>query len=526
LAGDVSFLTTTLVAIDVVLAGLFWSLMAEDNVLGQLIRKVLYVGFFALLLNNFASLADVIFSSFAGLGLKASAATISATDLMRPGFVAATGFKASQPLLDQAGSLMGFTSFFDNVVTITVLLIAWLIVLLAFFILSVQLFITIIEFKLTTLADFVLVPFALFGKTSFLAERVLGNVMTSGIKLMVLAIIVGVGSTLFGTISAPPTGDITLEQAASHNLEGYHLLIVSKETTAVLFVIAAAGAWGLTGVLSKYLLGAAAPMIVVLIQLISSTLVSWVIIAIKFEEVEISGEFLLASALGVLHPGLSTTLGIVGLVHLDASISSTIWALEAAMTMVLASMMLGERLSVIQIALTIVSVGGVFFTTMSGDQTRDLAESLYGASLVLIAVACCALYAVFSRQISKDSAAEPLPFVTGQQTTGLLVSLAMFPFHWSADRLGDLNAISIDILVVCALTGTLAFLVAMGLFLAALRYLSAGFASSFLILTPIFGLASAFLLLGEVLTGWQWIGVTIILMSVLGIQCANAISDR
>ena len=218
LAGDVSFLTTTLVAIDVILAGLFWSLMAEDNVLGQLIRKVLYVGFFALLLNNFSSLADIIFSSFAGLGLKASAATISATDLMRPGFVAATGFAASRPLLDQAGSLMGFTSFFDNVVTIVVLLLAWFIVLLAFFVLSVQLFITIIEFKLTTLAGFILVPFALFGKTSFLAERVLGNVMTSGIKLMMLAIIVGVGSTLFGTITAPPAGDITLEQAASYIL--------------------------------------------------------------------------------------------------------------------------------------------------------------------------------------------------------------------------------------------------------------------------------------------------------------------
>jgi type IV secretion system protein TrbL len=132
--------------------------------------------------------------------------------------VAGTGFTASQPLLDQAGSLMGFTSFFDNVVTIVVLLLAWIIVLLAFFVLSVQLFITIIEFKLTTLAGFILVPFALFGKTSFLAERVLGNVMTSGIKLMVLAIVVGVGSTLFGTITAAPTGDITLEQAAAHIL--------------------------------------------------------------------------------------------------------------------------------------------------------------------------------------------------------------------------------------------------------------------------------------------------------------------
>src|SRR5665213_4314148 len=113
---------------------------------------------------------------------------------------------------------MGFTSFFDNVVTIVVLLLAWFIVLLAFFILSVQLFITIIEFKLTTLAGFVLVPFALFGKTSFLAERVLGNVMTSGIKLMVLAIVVGVGSTLFGTLTTAPIGDITLQQAAAHIL--------------------------------------------------------------------------------------------------------------------------------------------------------------------------------------------------------------------------------------------------------------------------------------------------------------------
>jgi len=193
--------------------------------------------------------------------------------------------------------------------------------------------------------------------------------------------------------------------------------------------------------------------------------------------------------------------------------------------MALASMMLAEKLRVIQIVLTIVSVGGVFFTTMNGDQTKDLAESLYGALLALIAVASCAMYTVFSRQISRDSAAEPLLLVAGQQTIGLLVSFAMFPFHWSIERLSDLNAISIDTWLVCALSGNLTFLVAMGRFLAALRHLSAGFASSFLILTPVFGLASAFLLLGEVLTGWQWVGVLIILMSVLGIQHANSNSE-
>ncbi|MCC6776959.1 MAG: P-type conjugative transfer protein TrbL [Hyphomicrobiales bacterium] len=215
LAGDVAFLTGILIALDIVLAGLFWALMGEDNVPAQLIRKVLYVGFFAFLLGNFSTLADIIFRSFANLGLKASAASITAQDLMRPGFVADTGFTASRPLLDKAGELIGFTSFFNNFVTIVVLMLAWLIVLLAFFVLAVQLFITIIEFKLTTLAGFVLVPFALFGKTAFLAERVLGNVITSGIKLMVLAIIIGIGSNIFSTIVTPVSGEITLNHAVS-----------------------------------------------------------------------------------------------------------------------------------------------------------------------------------------------------------------------------------------------------------------------------------------------------------------------
>jgi type IV secretion system protein TrbL len=214
LAGDVAFLTTVLVAIDITLAGIFWAMYGDENVPVQLIRKVLYVGFFALLLNNFKGLADIVFQSFAGLGLKASGTAMTATDLMRPGFVASAGFTASRPLLEKAGELIGITTFFSNFVTIAVLLLAWVIVLLAFFVLAVQLFIAIIEFKLTTLAGFVLVPFALFGQTAFLAERVLGNVISSGIKLMVLAIVVGIGSSIFGTL-VRPTADITLTQAAS-----------------------------------------------------------------------------------------------------------------------------------------------------------------------------------------------------------------------------------------------------------------------------------------------------------------------
>jgi len=88
------------------------------------------------------------------------------------------------------------------------------VVLLAFFVLAIQLFITLIEFKLTTLCGFVLIPFGLFGKTAFMAERVLGNVVSSGIKVLVLAVIIGIGSTLFAEFTAAiGSAEPTIEDA-------------------------------------------------------------------------------------------------------------------------------------------------------------------------------------------------------------------------------------------------------------------------------------------------------------------------
>jgi type IV secretion system protein TrbL len=198
LGPDVAFLTSVLVGIDITLAGLFWAMGGEDDIIGRFLKKILYVGAFALILGNFQRLSEIIFRSFSGLGITAGGGALNADDLLRPGRLAGIGFEAAWPLLGQASDMLGFTSFFDNFLTIVILLIAWLFVIVAFFILAIQLFVTIIEFKLTTLAGFILVPFALWNRTGFLAERVLGNVITSGIKVMVLAVIVGIGSGFFG----------------------------------------------------------------------------------------------------------------------------------------------------------------------------------------------------------------------------------------------------------------------------------------------------------------------------------------
>jgi len=120
---------------------------------------------------------------------------------------------------------MGYWSFFENFIQIACMLFAWALVLLAFFVLAVQLFVTLIEFKLTTLAGFVLIPFGLFGKSAFMAERVLGNVISSGIKVLVLAVIIGIGSTLFSQFTAGFGGATpTIDQAMAIVLAALSLL--------------------------------------------------------------------------------------------------------------------------------------------------------------------------------------------------------------------------------------------------------------------------------------------------------------
>ena len=82
LGGDVGFLTTILIGIDITLAGLFWALGGEDDVIAKFLKKILYVGVFALILNSFSTLSDIIFRSFAGLGLTAVYVYLAAAALL------------------------------------------------------------------------------------------------------------------------------------------------------------------------------------------------------------------------------------------------------------------------------------------------------------------------------------------------------------------------------------------------------------------------------------------------------------
>lgn len=225
--GDVRWLAATLIAIDITVAGLFWVMAPDEDILARLIKKTLYIGAFAFILGNFNNLAQIVFNSFAGLGLKAGGGSLTQAQLLQPGHLAQMGIDAGKPILDFISGLMGFTSFFENFVQIVILLIAWTIVIISFFVMAIQLFVSLIEFKLTTLAGFVLVPFGLFGRTAFLAEKVLGNVVSSGVKILVLAVIIGIGQQIFGQFTFGFNNPPTISDALTLILASLSLLGLS-----------------------------------------------------------------------------------------------------------------------------------------------------------------------------------------------------------------------------------------------------------------------------------------------------------
>src|SRR6202171_1496041 len=106
--GDVRWLAGILIAIDITLAGLFWAMAPDEDVLTRLIKKTLYIGVFAFIIGNFNNLAQIIYNSFAGLGLKAGGGTLSQAQLLQPGRLAQVGIDAGKQNLPPLSWLMGF----------------------------------------------------------------------------------------------------------------------------------------------------------------------------------------------------------------------------------------------------------------------------------------------------------------------------------------------------------------------------------------------------------------------------------
>jgi type IV secretion system protein TrbL len=187
------------------LALLLWLFEGKPAVHGPFLRMLLKFTVIGALVEWFPAGSAALMQAAARQGLSLGPGAPFALD--DPGYIAHLGIQAVIPLMLRIKEMLGPVDFFLNFVEIVIFLLAALVVIVSFCILAIQVFLAFLEYRLLSLAAYLAIPFAVLGPTSFVAERAIGYIAASAMKLLVLGAIIAVcGATLTSlTFQGTPT---------------------------------------------------------------------------------------------------------------------------------------------------------------------------------------------------------------------------------------------------------------------------------------------------------------------------------
>src|SRR3954449_6659199 len=161
-----------------------------------LIRKMMFIGAFFALLNFGADWIPRIINSFQQIGQNASGlGSLAPTDIL------VQGLNITGNLLSGAAS----SGWLGNIGTALSLVFAALLAFLAFLGLTVQLVVTLVESYLVVGAGFIFLGFGGSRWTAPYVERFISFAVSTGVKVMVLYLLLGAGMALTNTWEAAAT---------------------------------------------------------------------------------------------------------------------------------------------------------------------------------------------------------------------------------------------------------------------------------------------------------------------------------
>ncbi len=287
----------------------------------------------------------------------------------------------------------------------------------------------------------------------------------------------------------------------------------SSNTAPRVGLVLAAACWGFGAILSKAALAHLAPLTLLVIQLFASLAVLWPVLRWQHSAVLWNRRLLALGLLGLLNPGLSYTLSLIGLTLTTASLSALLWGLEPLLIVGLALLVPRERPTARFLALSGLAVAGALLAI---GLRMDQLGRLLGNSLILAGVACCALYTVLAQRMGAGFS--PLLTVTVQESLALVGAVLIWPAELSRLTVAGLQQIPPVAWGLAALSGVIYYGMAFWFYLGGLQRVSAGESGFFINLVPIFALGGAYVLLGERLTLAQWAGSGLVLLAVVGLS--------
>jgi drug/metabolite transporter (DMT)-like permease len=271
-------------------------------------------------------------------------------------------------------------------------------------------------------------------------------------------------------------------------------------------LVLAALCWGSAATFIKVALDSWQPMTLLTVQLLGADLVLWpLLLARGYRRPRRLGRLAL---IGVLEPGLCYALITVGLQYTTAANAAVISGLESCLVVVLAAVLLQERLRARGLLGLLLAVAGVL--TLEG--ARPGAALNAGDVLTFAGILAAAGYVLIARDLA-DSI-DPLTMTAHQFAFGLLAVLPWGGRELAGAGLGSLAGHTPGSWLVALAIGVISFAGSFLLYNYALAHVQASRAGIVLNLMPVFGVLSAIVVLHERIGVAQVCGAALVIASI------------
>lgn len=295
------------------------------------------------------------------------------------------------------------------------------------------------------------------------------------------------------------------------DLSGRIALPRAVAVSMILLALGYSASWGVGVTLSKIGLNYFRPMDLLLVELTSSV----VLLSVLHTAHAGKGAFQHLSfkngVAGILEPGMAYLFGTLGLSLTSAVSASLIGTSEVIVTILVAALLLRERVSRVRLLLAAVGTAGVLMVS-GADAVGAGQTSAAGDALVFLSVLCAVAYTIVSAPVVRK--VEPLALVTVQQIFGLLTVIPVWAaFRTPGPLLPTTSGSPLGPWAIAIVSGASQYALSYFLYLRALQKMEVNRATLFLILIPVFASASAVALLGETVTPLQAVGGGVILVT-------------
>ncbi len=214
-------------------------------------------------------------------------------------------------------------------------------------------------------------------------------------------------------------------------MEDFGLNQTKNEKLALLFSFLGYAIFGFSFIFSKEALRIATPFVLLAARFtVAFLIMNGLVLTGKFK-VNLRGKSIkLLLLLGIVQPVIYFICENYGIQLLSTSFVGTIIALMPVSSLVLSVILLREKVRLFQVACAVVSVAGVFFTTL-GQAAGSF--SWIGFVLLLVAVLAASMFNVLSRKISEEFTAFERTYVMFALGCVTFITIALIQ-SWAYER--------------------------------------------------------------------------------------------